>query len=182
MLVHLNNLDRHIPENTCKFIIAQIALAVKYMNDCNIVHRDLKDENIVIDSRYNLKLIDFGSASFIPTSRDKYFTKFNGTAHFASPEIVNGNSYRGPEAEIWSMGVLLFTIVCGENPFQNRKDILRGSFTYPTKINGDLSNLIDRMLHQNEKTRITIDQVLEHRWLKSEVDRLLDYYTRNSLL
>ena len=84
-----------------KRIFAQIVLAVHKLHLQNIVHRDLKDENIVIDENYWVKLIDFGSASFIPKKSQDYFKKFNGTAHFASPEVANGQSYRGPEAEIW---------------------------------------------------------------------------------
>jgi serine/threonine protein kinase len=61
----------------------------------------LKDENVVVDSDYNIKLIDFGSASLVPRDKSDYFTKYNGTALYAAPEIVRGNTYRGPEAEIW---------------------------------------------------------------------------------
>jgi serine/threonine protein kinase len=55
----------------------------------------------VIDENYWIKIIDFGSASYIPAKKENYFTKFNGTAHFASPEVAAGEPYRGPEAEIW---------------------------------------------------------------------------------
>lgn len=143
-------IDAHkqLPEPVVKKIMGQIALAINYMHQKNIVHRDIKDENVVIDENYNVKLVDFGSASIIPTRKEKYFTKFNGTTHFASPEVSKGMSYRGPEAEAWSrkisrflaivfffvVGVLFFTIICGENPFQNRNEIIKGEFTYPFKI------------------------------------------------
>ncbi|KAJ3109851.1 hypothetical protein HDU97_000081 [Phlyctochytrium planicorne] len=130
---------RRIPETIGKYIFAQIALAVKYLHERNIVHRDLKDENIVIDSNYMIKIVDFGSASPIPKRREEYFTKFNGTAHFASPEIAKGEPFRGPEAELWSLGVLLFTIIYGENPFQTRAEILKGQYQCPFKLDSDSS-------------------------------------------
>ncbi|KAJ3391205.1 hypothetical protein HDU92_009160 [Lobulomyces angularis] len=166
-------IDAHVqvPEDICKKIMSQIVLAIKYMNENKIVHRDIKDENVVIDENYNVKLVDFGSASLIPESRRDYFQKFNGTAHFASPEIVGGSPYRGPEAEIWALGVLLFTVVCAENPFQTRKEIIKGQYSFPCKVSADCQNLIARMLCANERQRLTIDQVLEHRWLKSEVEK-----------
>jgi serine/threonine protein kinase len=98
---NLINIDKDISEEIIKRIFGQVVSAVEYMNEVGMVHRDIKDENIVIDSHYKLKLIDFGSSSDIPKSQEKYFTKFNGTAHFAPPEVVKGGVYRGPEAEIW---------------------------------------------------------------------------------
>ncbi|ORX84169.1 kinase-like protein [Anaeromyces robustus] len=127
-------IDTKITKATTQKIFAQIVLAIYYLHSLNIVHRDLKDENIVIDENYHVKLIDFGSASYIPKHPENYFTRFNGTTHFASPEIVKKKAYRGPEAEIWSLGVLLFTIVFGENPFQNKDEIMEGKYIFPSKI------------------------------------------------
>ena len=129
MLVFFLNLDSAIPIEKCKYIFAQIALAVEYLMNQGFVHRDLKDENVVIDRFYHVKLIDFGSASRIPSHPKDYFTKFNGTAHFASPEVAKGMAYRGPEAEIWALGVLLYTLIFGENPFQTKADIIKGTFS-----------------------------------------------------
>ncbi|KAJ8331458.1 hypothetical protein QVD99_001729 [Batrachochytrium dendrobatidis] len=175
-------IDAHtcIPENIARHIFAQIAMVVEYLNSNGIVHRDLKDENIVINSDYCIKLIDFGSASRIPQKVEDYFSKFNGTAHFASPEIARGNSYRGPEAEIWALGVLLYTIIFGENPFQNRAEIIKGTFSFPMKINSDLKNLLESMLCYEMTKRATINDVLNHRWLESEVKMLKANYRAKS--
>ncbi|KAI8814545.1 kinase-like domain-containing protein [Cladochytrium replicatum] len=128
-------IDHRFPEFTASCIFKQIANAVSYMHRMGIVHRDLKDENIVVDEDYNIKIIDFGSASRIPNSKEEFFTKFNGTAHFASPQIVQGYAYRGPEAEVWTLGVLLFTVCFGENPFQTREDIIKGIYKIPFRYN-----------------------------------------------
>ncbi|KAL2911446.1 hypothetical protein HK105_209097 [Polyrhizophydium stewartii] len=160
-------IDAHqrIPEEIARKIFIQIAFVVEYLNSNNYVHRDLKDENIVIDENYHIKLIDFGSASRIPKSEDRYFVKFNGTAHFASPEIAVGNKYRGPEAEIWALGVLLYTIVFGENPFQNRQEIIKGEYKLPTDINPNLRDLIQGMLCMDITKRLTIQDVVNSKWV-----------------
>ncbi|KAI8918727.1 hypothetical protein BC831DRAFT_482662 [Entophlyctis helioformis] len=175
-------IDAHtrFPEHTARKIFAQIALVVDFMNSQGFVHRDLKDENIVIDADYKIKLIDFGSASCIPSNPDKYFTKFNGTAHFASPEIANGNAYRGPEAEVWALGVLLYTIVFGENPFQNRTEIIKGQYHYPSKISADLRDLLDSMLCYDMTKRANINQVVNHVWIRNEVLELRWSYSSSA--
>ncbi|KAJ3219910.1 hypothetical protein HDU67_008439 [Dinochytrium kinnereticum] len=172
---------RRIPEFIGKKIFAQIALAIKYLHENRVVHRDLKDENIVIDSNYMIKIVDFGSASMLPRRREDYFTKFNGTAHFASPEIARGEPFRGPEAELWSLGVLLFTIVYGENPFQTRAEILQGTYKYPYRLESDSNtygcrNLIERLLCADVSERADIEEVLNHPWLKPEVTKLRHHW------
>ena len=76
-------------------------LALQYLHNRGYVHKDIKDENILIDSQYNVKLADFGSCSIIPDAPAKYFRVFNGTVQYAAPEILCGSNYRGPEAEVW---------------------------------------------------------------------------------
>ena len=123
----------------------------------------------MVDQNYDLKLVDFGSASYIPADTSKFFTRYNGTPHFASPEIVDGYAYRGPEAEVWTMGVLLYTIVFGENPFQDKYDIknFTGSFMYPREIDRgnilwlrvDLQSLIEGCLCIKVSRRMTLHHV-----------------------
>ncbi|KAJ3389726.1 hypothetical protein HDU80_011427 [Chytriomyces hyalinus] len=124
-------IDHHLPEPVARKVFAQIALAVKHMQVKGLVHRDLKDENIVVDSSYNIKIIDFGSAASIPKSHSEYFTQFRGTALYESPEIVRKEPYRGPEADIWALGVLLYTMVVGGSPFHNEAEILNGGVRMP---------------------------------------------------
>lgn len=164
-------IDAHtrMDEDVAKFIFAQLAITIHYLHSQNIAHRDLKDENVVIDEKYRIKLIDFGSTAFVAQNKSQYFTKFNGTAHFASPEIAYGKPYRGPEAEVWALGVLLYTLVYGENPFANRAEIIKGEYRFPKHINPLLANLIDRMLTYDESRRATMDEIVRHPWIRDHV-------------
>ncbi len=137
-------------------------LACEYLEKRGLVHRDIKDENIVVDATYSIKLIDFGSASYIPTNENDYFTRYNGTPHFAPPEIVRRKPYKGPKAEMWALGVLLYTIIFGENPFHTDRDILayNGLLLTPRFIDGDLRRLLQGMLCVDPKKRYTLQKVI----------------------
>lgn len=131
----------NMSESTIARIFAQIVSGVDYMHSsCNIVHRDLKDENIVIDSKHNVKIIDLyvflnnsGSAAYIPNEACDFFTTFRGTPLYASPEVADNQPHRGPEAEVWALGVLLHVLMYRDMPFSTTKDILRGNRTKQTK-------------------------------------------------
>ncbi|KAJ3233349.1 hypothetical protein HDU81_002330 [Chytriomyces hyalinus] len=165
----------HLSEAVARKVFAQIALVVQYLHAQDIVHRDIKDVNIVIDSTYTIKLIDFGSAAAIPKSR--YFTGLFGTITYASPEELLEIPYSGPEAEMWSLGVLLYTMVFGENPFPTTADTLGSHFKMPQgfpldsdKESQGCRDLIRGLLNYFSTDRMTIEEVLEHPWMKTEVE------------
>jgi serine/threonine protein kinase len=164
-----------MPEDKCRIVFAQLVNVVDYLDSLGYVHRDLKDENIVVDEKYKIKLIDFGSCAKIPMKGDKanYFDRFNGnfiiiiqltfslgTLHFASPEILMGQHYRGPEAEVWSMGVILYTMLYGMNPFQKPDDIVKGKVKYPTQ--GIHVDLMIKMFEHDAEKRITLEEIKKH--------------------
>jgi serine/threonine protein kinase len=113
------------------------------------VHRDLKDENVVVDEEYNIRLIDLGSVACIPTCPEEYFTKFRGTMDFAAPELIMGKPYRGPESvshssvlvseykrvmllqEVWALGVILYAMNFKVNPFKTAGDIVERNLFFP---------------------------------------------------
>ncbi|KAI9140390.1 kinase-like domain-containing protein [Paraphysoderma sedebokerense] len=163
----------YFPERVARHIFKQVASAVAYLHERGIVHRDLKDENIVIDQNYTVKLIDFGSAARIPTLAKDYFDKFLGTLDFAAPEIIDGYRYRGPEAEIWALGVLLYIIVFRQVPFRSPDEIVEAKLEIPARASlgscGEtLLNLLTRMLHPDSYKRLTIEEVLNHPWLQGK--------------
>lgn len=106
-------------------------------------------------------MIDFGSSSRIPLKKECYFKTYNGTPEYASPEIVKGLSYQGPEAEVWALGVLLYIIVFAQFPFIDSEDIASfdGRLYYPRYIDSDLQELLEGMLWPDPNERLTLDDV-----------------------
>ncbi|KAI8851927.1 kinase-like domain-containing protein [Chytridium lagenaria] len=151
-------------EEQAKHVFRQIASAVAYLTSIGIVHRDIKDENILIDDSFNVKLIDFGSASFV-THNDGLFL---GTLQYASPEIFEGHRRLGPECEVWSLGCCLYIMLTGEVPFPTPQDV-RFSRPQPLRPNvGPLSmqcsDLLARMLDKDMRRRATMAEILSHPW------------------
>lgn len=101
-------------ESQGRFVFRQIVDAVCHLYSLGLVHRDIKDENILIDDQYHIKLIDFGSVSFFDPTASTHFERFLGTIQYASPEILAGKSYHGPSAEVWSLGCCLYIILTGQ--------------------------------------------------------------------
>jgi serine/threonine protein kinase len=110
-----------------------------YCHSMKVVHRDIKAENVMINKHDCVKLIDFGF-SRIWSKADMMSTSC-GSPHYAAPEIVNDQSYNGPEVDIWSMGVLLYVMLCGKHPFNSPS--IRGLFQKITEGDVDIPKGMD---------------------------------------
>ncbi|XP_042895540.1 PAS domain-containing serine/threonine-protein kinase isoform X3 [Parasteatoda tepidariorum] len=153
-------------EALASYIFRQMVSAVSYLHDLNILHRDIKDENAIIDEKFNVKLIDFGSAAFMG---DDLFSVFCGTTEYCSPEVLKGEKYRGPELEMFSLGVTLFTLVLGQNPFVGADEILKGEYTVDREISESLSGLIKHLLEPDPKKRCTLSVLENHPWINQPI-------------
>lgn len=158
-----------LPEQTIFRIFYQILDTMLYLHELGWVHRDLKDENIVVDEHYLVKLVDFGSATKIPTSSsddEGLFKQFNGTLAFAAPEIIRGHWYEPLPAEVWTLGILLFTLAFKKAPFTSTEEI-KGEM--PAELNREdptgLQDLIRRLLDKNYRKRIPLTSILKHPWM-----------------
>ncbi|QQK41565.1 Serine/threonine protein kinase, putative [Penicillium digitatum] len=157
-------LKTNMDESECRNIFKQVASAVNHLHTkALVVHRDIKDENVVLDGEGRIKLIDFGSAAYI---KNGPFDVFVGTIDYAAPEVLQGRSYRGKEQDIWALGILLYTIVYKENPFYNVDEILDHPLRIPfLPFSEDCVDLIRTMLDRDVDNRLTITEVLEHPWM-----------------
>jgi len=126
-----------------------------------VLHRDIKLDNILLDNDGEIKICDFGVSRVI--KKNQRITEQCGTPAYIAPEIISDSGYEGFSADIWSLGVLLYAMLCGTVPFkaQNMHDlhqiITSGSFSYPSYVEGMLStesiDLINRMLKVNVKRK-----------------------------
>ncbi|XP_953450.1 serine/threonine kinase, putative [Theileria annulata] len=131
-----------------------------------LCHRDLKPENILIDRFMNIKLGDFGLSNFM---KDGECLKTPcGSPNYASPEVICGKPYAGPEIDIWSCGIILYVLLCGSLPFDDDEiptlfgKIKLGKFYVPGHLTNDTRWLLHRMLDVNPQTRITMKELLSH--------------------
>ncbi|CEP19451.1 hypothetical protein [Parasitella parasitica] len=118
-----------LTESEIRSIFRQVVAAVGHLHDHRIVHRDIKDENVILDLKGGVRLIDFGSAAYIREGR-RYET-FVGTLDYAAPEILTGQSYTGPPQDIWACGTLLYTLIYRENPFYTIDEIMERELRIP---------------------------------------------------
>ncbi|XP_053334315.1 serine/threonine-protein kinase MARK2 isoform X14 [Clarias gariepinus] len=159
----------------------QIVSAVQYCHQKFIVHRDLKAENLLLDADMNIKIADFGFSNEF-TLGNKLDT-FCGSPPYAAPELFQGKKYDGPEVDVWSLGVILYTLVSGSLPFdgQNLKElrerVLRGKYRIPFYMSTDCENLLKKFLILNPTKRGSLEQIMKDRWMNVgyEDDELLPY-------
>ncbi|XP_061738546.1 SNF-related serine/threonine-protein kinase [Nerophis ophidion] len=160
-----------LTEEVSKCYFAQIVHAISYCHRLHVVHRDLKPENVVFFEKQGVvKLTDFGfSNRFQP---GKKLNTSCGSLAYSAPEILLGDEYDAPAVDIWSLGVILFMLVCGQPPFQEANDsetltmIMDCKYTVPAHISAACKDLIGHMLQRDPKKRATLEQIESHEWLQ----------------
>ncbi|WVO15767.1 hypothetical protein L204_103429 [Cryptococcus depauperatus] len=167
-------------------LVGQLTDAVRFLHANGIVHRDIKDENVILDGSGHCQLIDFGSAAHWRPG--KKWDTFSGTLHYASPEILRGEMYGGKEQDIWALGVVAYVLLVGETPFSDLPDEVLHGLSDGTSANaalvarcsssqegleadgggglGDAADLVKRCMEIEANDRPSANTLLEHRYLK----------------
>eukprot|EP00092_Neocalanus_flemingeri_P022013 GFUD01023872.1.p1 GENE.GFUD01023872.1~~GFUD01023872.1.p1 ORF type:complete len:648 (+),score=230.42 GFUD01023872.1:32-1975(+) len=175
--------DRLCEAESRKFF-RQIVAGVAYIHEAGYAHRDLKPENILIDEEHQLKLIDFGLCAKPRGGMETVLETCCGSPAYAAPELVSGRNYLGSEADIWSMGVLLYALLCGFLPFDDEnisslyKKIQSGLYEKPSWLSQGSLDLLHTMLQTDPKRRITVKQLLQHPWLMEGCDKPVRWQSR----
>ncbi|KAI8069174.1 kinase-like domain-containing protein [Gongronella butleri] len=170
--------QRHFPENDAKAYFHQLMLALHWCHQHHICHRDIKLENILLDhTKKQLKLSDFGMA--IMQSPNTRLHTSCGSPHYASPEIIKGTPYSGPASDVWSSGVVLYLLLTGHHPFDDKRTgrllrkIKAGRYiSLPRHVPSHAKDLVSRMLVVDPSKRISVPEILAHPWLQSDTEKM----------
>ncbi|XP_048449282.1 maternal embryonic leucine zipper kinase isoform X3 [Rhincodon typus] len=173
-----------LSEEEARIFFRQIVSAVAYVHSQGYAHRDLKPENLLIDEDHNIKLIDFGLCAKPKGGLDYPLKTCCGSPAYAAPELIQGKTYIGSEADIWSMGVLLYALLCGFLPFDDDnvmtlyKKIMRGKYNVPKWLSPTSVLILNQMLQVDPKKRITVKHLLSHPWLIEDYSCPVDWHTK----
>ena len=167
-----------LEERLARRFFQQLISGVEHCHQHMVVHRDLKPENILLDGEQNLKIADFGLSNKM---QDGDFLHTScGSPNYAAPEVITGNLYAGQEVDIWSCGVILYALLCGNLPFDDEnipslfKKIKGGHYNLPSFLGDAASDLISKMLLVNPLKRITIPQIWRHPWFTANIPAYLE--------
>ncbi|XP_037621832.1 maternal embryonic leucine zipper kinase isoform X1 [Sebastes umbrosus] len=178
--------DRLSEEETRVFF-RQIVSAMAYVHSQGYAHRDLKPENLLIDENHNLKLIDFGLCAKPKGGLGYELMTCCGSPAYAAPELIQGRAYIGSEADVWSMGVLLFALLCGYLPFDDDncmvlyRKITRGKYDNPQWLSPGSVLLLNQMMQVDPKRRLTVRQLLDHPWAMLDYNIPVEWHSRQQL-
>ncbi|KAM9466702.1 serine/threonine-protein kinase pim-1-like [Clarias gariepinus] len=158
-----NNL-RRLAEPVAQKVIRQVVQAAQHCHVRGVFHRDIKPGNILINpDTLEVKLIDFGCGELL---KNEPYSDYSGTCFYCPPEWHLHKKYSAAPAVIWSLGIVLFELVCGKLPFKSKEKIVDGNLRFVSGLSHECCSLIMWCLKRQPECRPTFEEILNHRWLK----------------
>ncbi|XP_055330954.1 serine/threonine-protein kinase SIK3-like [Paramacrobiotus metropolitanus] len=160
-----------LKEDVARKFFRQLLAAICHCHTHSVVHRDLKAENLLLDFQMNIKLADFGFSNIL--THGSTMTEWCGSPPYAAPELFQGVVYDGVKCDIWSLGIVLYVLICGALPFDGdnlneiKARVLNGRFRVPFFMSRDCENLLRLMLVIDPHKRCNLQTVMNHRWVRA---------------
>ena len=160
--------NRRLSEEEAAFFYYQLIKGLEYIHSLGIVHRDLKPENLLLTKDHLLKIIDFGLSNYFKKGQSSLLVTPCGSPCYASPEMVAGKKYNGFKIDLWATGIILYAMLCGYLPFEDRDNellfekIMECKLEFPHYITNLSKDLIEKILVTDPDKRITIPEIKKH--------------------
>jgi serine/threonine protein kinase len=156
----------YLDEQLARNFFRQVCEIVQCCHQLGIYHGDIKDENIIVHlTTGKLKIIDFGSGALLKKSK---YTEFDGTRVYSPPEWISHKTYHAVPATVWSLGILLFDMVCGDIPFENDEQTCKCELRFPSNVSLDCRSLIRHCLSASTSDRFSMEQIFQHSWIMND--------------
>ena len=160
--------NRRLSDEESSFFYFQLINGLEYLHSLGIVHRDLKPENLLLTNEHLLKIIDFGLSNYFREGQTNLLSTPCGSPCYASPEMVSGKKYNGFKIDIWSTGIILYAMLCGYLPFEDKDNehlfekILECKPVFPKFISKNAKDLMEKILVTDPDKRISISEIKKH--------------------
>ena len=180
-LLHYIESNDNLSEKEICRLYQQIISGIEYMHEMGIAHRDLKLENILLNYKKDIKIIDFGLSNRYDRDTDELLHSSCGSPCYAAPEMIKGLDYRGINTDIWSSGIILYLMLCKKFPFNDKNNsklyqkILSGKFVIPSYLSNEAKDLIISLLKVNPLERIKMNEIKNHPWFNL-INKNNNYY------
>ena len=166
---YINVQESAMDEDIAHCLFKQVLETVIECHKRGIVHRDIKDENVMFDHTDHLKLIDFGGATYLENADNGTFTSFAGTLEVAPPEWFTERAYQAEPYTVWQLGVMLFSMLCGDAPFDTNEEVEYANIPWTRDVSDACRSLVEKCLKKAPTERPSLMQIAEHAWIRQTV-------------